>query len=304
MQSVGPNIYAHSFPFGVTVGVVVTHAGLILIDAPTAPAQTREWLTALSQFNRPLLYLINLDHHRDRTLNNQWFEAPVIAHELTHERARLLPEMHRVGGLDMGADDELFTEPIGGRLILPTLTFTDDMTLHVGEQVLRLVHRPASTPGAIWVELPSAGVAFVGDAVTHRAAPFLHEADLNRWLDDLAELRKKKKPIQTLVPGRGTPLSKDDLRHFEDALKTVRRKVETLLKNRRPRHETALLATELLPLFAPAPEYRAQHTRRLTLGLERLYDALQASHRPEPPPAGPQSLTPPQPQRPTHAREA
>lgn len=305
MQLVGPDIYVQTFPFGVTVGVVVTPAGLVLIDTPTAPAHTRDWLNALSQFNRPLAYLINLDHHRDRTLNNQWFDAPVVAHELTHERARLLPDMlTRAGFADSGADDDLVAEPTGGRLVLPTLTFTDELTLLVGGRTLRLTHHPAHTPGGIWVELPAEGVAFVGDAVTHRAAPFLHEADLNRWLDDLADLRKKKNPIHTIVPGRGAPQTKDDLRSFEDALKTARRKLETLLKNRRPRLETALLVTELLPLFAPAPEQRAHHSRRLAAGLERLYETMHASQRAEAAPAGMDPLSALPPQRPLHTHEA
>lgn len=293
MQSVGPDTYAQSFSFGVTVGVVVTNAGLILIDAPTAPTQARAWLAELNQFNRPLLYLINLDHHRDRTFNNQWFDAPVIAHELTHERTRVLPEIHRAGtSYDLSADDELFSEPIGGRLVLPTFTFTDQMTLLTGGRALRLTHHPGHTPGAIWAELPEAGVIFTGDTITHRATPFLHEADPNRWLDDLADLRKRKNPTPTVVPGRGAPMTKEQLRNFEEAMKTVRRKVETLVKNHRPRHETHLLVTELMPLFATAPEYRPHFARRLTSGLDRLYDVLAEQPRPalfprDMPPASP-----------------
>ena len=90
MQKLAKDLYVESGFVGVTVGALLTSDGIICIDTPTHPVDARRWRQKLAQLSsRPVLFIINLDHHRDRVLGNQWFEAPVIAHESTYERVRL-----------------------------------------------------------------------------------------------------------------------------------------------------------------------------------------------------------------------
>ena len=80
MQKLAKDIYVEAGYAGVTVGAIVTPDGIVCLDAPTHPADARRWRLKLNQLSQqPVKYLINLDHHRDRVLGNQWFEAPVIA---------------------------------------------------------------------------------------------------------------------------------------------------------------------------------------------------------------------------------
>jgi glyoxylase-like metal-dependent hydrolase (beta-lactamase superfamily II) len=98
------DIVESNFP-GVTVGAILTSDGIICIDTPTHPADARRWRLKLAQLSqKPVLFVVNLDHHRDRVLGNQWFEAPVVAHASTHERVRVLPELFKGGLTDAGAD--------------------------------------------------------------------------------------------------------------------------------------------------------------------------------------------------------
>ena len=108
-----------------------------------------------------------LDHHRDRILGNQWLEAPVIAHELTSERVRQLPDVFKGGLSEAGADADLATDLIGTRFVPPQFTFSDRMTLTHGGHELHLVHHPGPTPGAIWVEIPDEGVVRRGGEEIH-----------------------------------------------------------------------------------------------------------------------------------------
>src|SRR6185503_18421900 len=198
MQKLAKDIYVESGFAGVTVGAVVTRSGIICIDAPTHPADARRWRIKLAQLSdKPIQYLINLDHHRDRVLGDQVFEAPTIAHELTSERLRQWPEMFKGGPSEAGADSDLATELAGVRVITPRLTFTDRMRLVVDNHELLLTRRPGQAPGAIWVELPKERIVFVGDAVTLGVPPLLQEADLELWLANLAELRKARYPVNT-----------------------------------------------------------------------------------------------------------
>jgi glyoxylase-like metal-dependent hydrolase (beta-lactamase superfamily II) len=273
MQKLAKDVYVESgFP-GVTVGAVVTSSGIVCIDAPTHPADARRWRLKLNQLSqKPVLYVINLDHHRDRVLGSQWFEAPVIAHEATSERLRQLPELFKGASSEAGADADLAAELNGVRFVVPQLTFSGRMALVVDGHQLNLVARPGSAPGAIWVELPRERIVFTGDAVTLGVPPPMQEASLGDWLAALAELRRARYPANVIVPGRGAPTDKNGLKPMEAFLKLVRRRVEALARGKKTRADAAALAESLLSQFDVPVAMREHYARRLRVGLEHLYD--------------------------------
>jgi glyoxylase-like metal-dependent hydrolase (beta-lactamase superfamily II) len=274
MQKFAKDIYVETkFP-GVTVGAIAGPEGFVCVDTPTRPSEARAWRQQLEQATgKSPKQVINLDHHRDRALGNQWFEAPVTAHDLAYDRLRLLPDLYKNSPAEPGADSEMVEDLHGLRVILPQITFTQQLSLMAGPHEIRLVHRPGVTPGALWVELPEAGVVFVGDCVTHKVPPFLHEANLAVWLENLVELRKTKW-VKTIVPGRGGTLAKENLKPLEDVLKLVQRKLEALARARKPRSELDSLSRDLLAKYTVPAELRTHYLRRLRSGLEHLYDRL------------------------------
>ena len=279
MQKLAKDVYVESGFAGVTVGAIVAPDGIICIDTPTHPADARRWRLRLAQLSqKPIQFIINLDQHYDRVLGNQWFEAPVIAHEVTSERVRQLPELFRGSFPDAGADADLAAGLQGVRVVPPQLTFTDRMTLVKGGREIHLVHRPACAPGAVWVELPAERIVFTGDAVSRDVPPPMQDADWNVWLNALAELRKPKFPAQVIVPGRGAPTDKKGLKPMQDFIRLVRRRVESLVRARKTRAEVALLAEDLLKQFTVPAALRQHYTRRLRVGLEHLYDMAAAAH--------------------------
>lgn len=275
MQRIAKDLLVETkFP-GVTVGAIIGPDDIICIDAPTHPADARQWRQQLEQATgKPIRFVVNLDHHRDRMLGAQWLEAPVITHELTFERIRLLPELYRNLPPEPGADSELVADLSGLRVIAPQITFGDRLTLVAGDREIHLVHRPGSAPGAIWAEIPEQGVIFTGDAVTVKAPPFLSDADLDVWLEALADLRKKRSLGRIIVPGRGSVTDKDGVKPTEDFLKLARRKVEAFVRAKKPRLELEALAQTLLGKATGPVELRGVYQRRVRAGLERLHDTL------------------------------
>jgi len=273
MQKLAGNVYVEaSFP-GATVGVVVTKAGLVCIDTPTRPANARAWRAKLASLSpKPILYVINTDHHRDRVLGNQWFDAPVIAHEKVGERVRLYPEIVKSGMLDSGSDYELARELAGVRVISPQITFSDEITLLKGEHEIVVRHMPGQTPGSTWVLLPASGAVFTGDSVVRDTHPTLAEADFDAWLGNLDELRKAKFPAKAIVPGRGKVTDKAGVKHTQDYLKSARRKMELLLKGSRTRVDAATVAAELLKQFPVPDGHRELVARRVRHDVERWCD--------------------------------
>jgi glyoxylase-like metal-dependent hydrolase (beta-lactamase superfamily II) len=277
MQKITSQVYVESgFP-GVTVGVIVTKQGLICVDTPTHPGDAQKWRLKLDQqFKRPILYVINTDHHRDRILSNQWFgeegrPAPVIAHIFTGDRLRLYPEVLKGGVPEAGLDFEMAKEYAGVRIIPPQIMFSEEMTVFKGEVEIILRHMPGSAPGAIWVLAPSAKVVFTGDSVVMDTHPFLAEADFERWNENLIELRKARFPAKTIVPGRGKATDKDHVKWTQDYLRYAERKLQAMM-GRRPKTDVFAVVAELLRRY-PVPEAeREAMRRRLRLELERHYD--------------------------------
>jgi glyoxylase-like metal-dependent hydrolase (beta-lactamase superfamily II) len=272
MQKIAKDIFIETkFP-GVTVGAIVGPEGVICIDAPTHPADARNWRQQLEQLSgQPVRFVVSLDHHRDRILNLQGMEAPVIAHELTFDRMRLLPDWFKNSSPEPGSESELVTDLAGLRVVHPQLTFDQYIALRWGTHSLQLRNRGGVADGAIWAELPEAGVVFVGDSVTHKAPPLMADADLEVWLAILAEL-KKQKWVKHIVPGRGGALKREGLQPMEAVLKLVQRKIETLLKGRKTRADLEAVVQEVLAKFTVTAELRPHYQRRLRAGLDHLFD--------------------------------
>lgn len=274
MQRLAKDIYVEAGFAGVTVGAVITPAGPVCIDTPTHPADARRWRLKLAQLSdKPVQYVINLDHNRDRVLGNQVMEAPVIAHEAAAERLQQMPEVFKTGAGEAGADADLAAEVAGVRLVTPILTFSSRMRLALDGPEIHLVARPGQTPGGIWVELPKERIVFTGDTLTSGAPPPLAEADLDTWLANLAELRRARYPVNVIVPGRGSPTNKAGVKPMESFLKLVRRKLGTLARGKKTRADAGALAESLLGQFHVPASLREHYTRRLRVGLEGLYEA-------------------------------
>ncbi len=278
MQKLAKDIYVETAFTGVSVGALVTPEGVICIDTPTHPADARRWRQRLSQLSpKPVRFVINLDHHRDRVLGNAWFEAPVIAHEATCERVRLLPELFKNGQAEVGTDAELATDLAGVRIVAPQLTFAEKLTLCPGGREFYLTHHPGSAPGAIWAEFPKEEVVFAGDTVANGVPPLLQDSDIDKWLEALAQLHRSKFPARVIVSGRGAPTDKDGLKPMEEFLKAARRKAESLVRSKKARAEAAAAAESLLDYFTVPTALREHYTRRLRGGMEYLYDLFTAS---------------------------
>ncbi len=273
MHKLAGNVYVENSFNGVTVGAIVTKDGIIVVDTPTRPSDARAWREKLLMLSpKPILYVINTDHHRDRVLGNQWFDAPVIAQDWVGERMRLYPELVKSAGFDIAADYELMRELAGVRVMPPHITFSNELTLLRGDREIIVQHVPAQSRGAAWVLVPDAGVVFTGDSVVLDTHPRFADADLGAWMGSLDELRKAKYPAKIIVPGRGKPIDKAGVKFTLDYLKAARKKLDAMTKGGRTRADSATIAAELIKQFPVPDAQRDVLARRLRADVERWYD--------------------------------
>jgi cyclase len=149
-------------------GVLVGDDGAVVVDTLATEARARRLLAAVDDLHPgPGRTLVNTHHHGDHTFGNHLFgrAALIVAHD--HTRREMAHNGLALTGLwpDVEWGDV--------RITLPTLTFHDQVTLHLGERRVELLFvGPAHTTGDVVVWLPDEKVLFSGDVVLSGSTPF------------------------------------------------------------------------------------------------------------------------------------
>jgi len=200
MKPLTKNVWVETGLRGSNHGLVTTSDGLVLIDGPHKPSDALRLKAEIERRGAPLRYILNTEPHGDHWTSNAWFDAPVVAHEGVRKRIleTNMPEMlARVG--TFGPDEPTLLE--GYRPNAPVITFTDEMTLHVGDHTFHLVNMPGHTPYQAAIIVEPDGVVFTSDNIFCKCHTWLQEADPARWQDALRSLRALRE--DTFVPGHG-----------------------------------------------------------------------------------------------------
>jgi glyoxylase-like metal-dependent hydrolase (beta-lactamase superfamily II) len=199
LYMVTENIYQSLF--------LVYEEGVVLVDAPPSLAAFIKAAVAEVTSN-PITHIIYTHAHADHIAGLGRIGAPpvIIAHA---ETKRLLER------------DQDPNRP------LPTKTFTDQFTLHVGSQVLELsYHGNAHQPGNLFVYAPEQRVLMVVDLIFPGWMPYRNFAlaqDIPGYLKQVAEIEAMD--FDVLVAGHVTRIgTKADVtlqREFNDDVKAV-----------------------------------------------------------------------------------
>lgn len=271
MQQIGKGIFIEDTYLGVTVGGMVFPHGTIYVDAPLRIEDTRAWRSALmAQRGGSNRILVNLDSHLDRILGSRMMDCTVIAHQKTAQVFRNQPMIFKGQMVEMGASWEDYSDAVGIRWALPDITFQEGLSLHWGGGEVIVDHHPGPTSGACWVSIPSEGVVFTGDILVVGQTPFLAQADIQLWLENLELLQKQFKDF-ILVSGRGGIASTEDIKILQKGLKKVLRGMERLAKKRAAPEVTESMIPSLLEDFELPGGGRQRDIVRLKYGLYQYY---------------------------------
>jgi cyclase len=203
LREVADGIYAYVQPDGTwwinNTGVLVGPQGVSCVDTCSTERRTHALLGAVASVSSaPIRTLINTHHHGDHTFGNGLLPNAAI---VAHERAR--EEM-----IAFGPARELpyWENPDWGSVPFdpPFLTFTDRVTLHVGDlrAEIRHVGTPAHTTNDSIVWIPERSVLFCGDLIFNGGTPFLLMGSVAGALGVLEDVVR---PLgaATTVPGHG-----------------------------------------------------------------------------------------------------
>ncbi|MFD9303637.1 MBL fold metallo-hydrolase [Streptomyces sp. NPDC060048] len=258
-------VYAYVQPDG---GWCLNNAGFVtgggrtlLVDTAATERRTLALRAAVLAAGAPLpRTVVNTHHHGDHTYGNGVFapEALILGHD--NARSEQLAAGHQLEMIwpatDFGAID----------ITAPDLTYSDRMTLHVGEDEVQVIHPGvAHTTGDSIVWLPRQRVVFTGDLVFAEGTPFLAMGSLAGSLRAMELLRSLG--AETVVPGHG-PLTGPDA---YEATERYLRYVEELAREGREKGLTPLEAARQADLG----EFAAwRESERLVANLHRAYAEL------------------------------
>lgn len=251
-------------------GMCVSNAGLIVgpdrcivIDALFAPSMTRAFREEIARVtDKPVRLLVHTHHHVDHSLGSALFpEAQVVSH------ANARREQQRVGTSVLERLrpllPDLVAEAEGVEPRLADFTFEGELTLHLGERMVRLLHLGTGhTIGDALVLLPAERLLFAGDVAFYYVTPLAFEGHIGSWLGVCD--RVDGLDIATVVPGHGPAGGKEMLREMRGYLETIREQARAAFDAGRPEEE----ATRRVDLGDYASWGEPE---RLALNVGRLY---------------------------------
>jgi glyoxylase-like metal-dependent hydrolase (beta-lactamase superfamily II) len=271
MQQIKQGIYFEDGYLGVTLGALVLPFGTILIDAPLRPEDARSWRSSLiNQRGSTNRVLISLDAHIDRTLGARTMECTIIAHQKAAQIYRNRPTIFKGQGFESGAEWETYLDAIGTRWATPDITFTDRLVLHWGGPDVLLEHHPGPTLGASWVIIPDEQIIFVGDAIVLNQPPFLANADLAPWIENVNLLATRYNNF-LVISGRGGPVPNEVVRAQLKSLKSISKGLERLSRRNASPEATETLINHILTDSGFGADKTEQYAQRLRMGLYQYY---------------------------------
>jgi cyclase len=216
----------------VTAGVVTYSEGAVLIDTLAFPFETAEIKDFVEKrLGVPVRFIIYTHYHADHTNGAYLFPgAQVLGHVLCRQR------LDTIGRKGLERAREQSPELANAEIVLPEILLdAGSLVLHIGKKTLQMFHTPGHSPDSISVLLREDRILFAGDMMM----PLPHIVDGDP--DEIASSLKlvPDLSLENVVQGHGELVLRgeidDAVRSNLKYLETARKKVEQLVKRKKPR---------------------------------------------------------------------
>jgi cyclase len=275
LQEIADRVFVKLDYEGANVGVVLTDNGAIVIDTPIIPAEARDWSETVSRITDKVMYVFNTDHHRAHIMGNQFFDAPVLAHEAAWR------EMSNYKDTFIERTKNLFKkrpevqkqlDEIG--IVKPELSFSGRLIMKKGGRELVFMHLGGHTPATSGLYLPRERLLFTGDLVVVDEHPALGQCNSEEWLSKLRWLRKQK--YAQIIPGHGPLCNVEASEPVSEYIRAMRSKVRSQYKSGRTKAEAAVVISQMLDYFPYRQGEKSIIEKRIRAGVSRVYDEMKA----------------------------
>jgi len=208
---VGEGLWAFTAEGDPNSGVIIGDDSVMIVEAQATPRLANKVIEKVREVtDKPISHVVLTHYHAVRVLGASAFGAQQI----------IMSDMARAMVVERGQEDwdsefqrfpRLFEghESIPG-LTWPTTTFSDTMSIYLGNRRVDLMHLGrAHTAGDIVIHVPDANVMFTGDIVEYHSACYCGDGHFADWGDTLDEI--KAFGVDAIAPGRGDALMGRDM---------------------------------------------------------------------------------------------
>lgn len=271
LKEVGPGIFAMVTPDGgANAGFVVGDDQVLVVDARMTPSLARSFRDEVRRVtDKPVRLLVNSHYHGDHTFGNQLFSPPALIISHINTRRRLAQLGNEYPAQFARNRPELAEEFQQVTMTLPSITYTDRMTVHLDGRLIELIHpgRPAHTDGDTMVYLPQGKCLFAADLLFSGIVPALMDGHCTGWIDSLTQIEGMA--VETVVPGHGAVSTLKEITEMKEFLRALRQAVHEQYQNG-AREEQAIKAIKMAK-YAPWP-----FQERIEVAIRRIYQEFQA----------------------------
>jgi glyoxylase-like metal-dependent hydrolase (beta-lactamase superfamily II) len=258
--------------FAANAGIVVGTDGILVIDTLISAKEAKRFLADIRKVSsKPIRYVVNTHYHLDHAFGNGEFAkagGTIIAHQA--DRKNL--EQKGEGVLKSAGEFGLTPEDIRGtEITLPALTFTDRMTVYLGDEKVELIYvGPSHTEGSVLVWLPERKILFTGDILFTDFHPYMGEGDLAGWIRNLDYILSLD--VKTIIPGHGPISGKKEVEQMKEYLVAFDKKAKELAAKT---GDAEKIAAELKKTLPP----RSQGDFLIPSNVREKYLPVQATRR-------------------------
>ena len=203
---VGNGLWAFTAEGDPNSGVIIGDDSVMIIEAQATPRLANKVIEKVREVtDKPITHLVMTHYHAVRVLGASAYGAPQI---IMGDTARAM--VAERGQEDWDSEFQRFPRLFEGHesipgLTWPTTTFSDSMTVYLGNRRVDLMHLGrAHTAGDIVIHVPDENVMFTGDIVEYHSACYCGDGHFSDWGDTLDEI--KWFDVDAIAPGRGDAL--------------------------------------------------------------------------------------------------
>lgn len=205
-DEIGKDIYAFTAEGDPNSGVIIGDDSVMIVEAQATPRLANKVIDCVrSVTDKPISHVVLTHYHAVRVLGASAFGADQI---IMGDTARSM--VVERGQEDWDSEFQRFPrlfegfESIPG-LTYPTTTFSEDMTVYLGNRRIDLMHLGrAHTAGDIVIHVPDENVMFTGDIVEDHSACYCGDGHFSDWGDTLDAISSFD--VDAIAPGRGGAL--------------------------------------------------------------------------------------------------
>ena len=203
---VGEGLWAFTAEGDPNSGVIIGDDSVMIVEAQATPRLANKVIEKVREVtDKPISHVVLTHYHAVRVLGASAFNADQI---IMSDAARGMV-MER-GQEDWDSEFQRFPRLFEGHesipgLTWPTTTFSDAMTVYLGNRRVDIMHLGrAHTAGDAVIHVPDSSVMFTGDIVEYHSACYCGDGHFGDWGNTLDNI--KWFDVDAIAPGRGDAL--------------------------------------------------------------------------------------------------